>query len=584
MKKYLLCTILVGNVALGMDLPLTDFEKAQLIERLTVEASNTVSGIERDKFNRIIGRLRKELNASNPENVPLPSETKELDKIIEAMPAENAAASNATHTPDLLFTDEEIASMPVEEFKQTFGAKAKIPTAAAERFSKLAVMELEKQMKSTVESWSIEQIKEYLAKNSGKAHVCTSDFLEKFTKRCHELKFDPTSNQQVLPPLVEVLPDFDQIPHMNKEQLLAFQEQLAAQEVKINVYIKSTIDARLDALNRTNSELPVKSILKSTDPERALSPKKGHITFTGVPSDSDGSGIARPTKPAQITSEEIPAPFNTADFQEDSDFEEKISNPNVDTNPPTATPGPEIKVGTDSIPQIAIDASPLARAASPTELIETPASRGATTTPPPAPQDFKAEPSASPAPDAPDTSGDAELAARLTAENKTPGNHDTPKLPIDVADGSRGDSANPVGIARESGAPSGTPVATLADLKAAEKAEAGETPGGPDSSDEVSAIDSPADQGLQQGPQPNPDSSYTTTQKFLIGAGVAAVVYAATETVLAYRSITPEQWKNTHGVFKKANLVLNKTWENVKARPTQGVDLLKDLAKRARAA
>lgn len=602
MKKYLLCAILVGNLAVAMGDP-DAAEKSHLLQRLLVEAGQLLSGSEkRLEIETQIAQLSKDLN------LPTPVITKELDSIIAEMPVENATPINITHKPDLLFTDEEIANMAVEDFKRTFGAKAEIPTAAAVRMAQLQDIELKQKiaedavikkftpvdnMVSEMElraelakakdavlaqpavaeipiaQMNQDQIEALIKQNTGMMYPPGSEYLKALEARCKELNMWPYNKSAEIPAAAEQLPTFDQIPHMNREQLVAFQEQLAAQEGKINVYIQSQITQRLEELatiERANTEL--------TSPEavaqRALSPKRVH--FQEVPSDSDGSGIARPTKLAM--SEEIPAPFTPADFVEDSDFEEKISESSVDKSA-AGTTLPESKIGVDLVAEpVATDSAPLARAASPTEPIETPASRGATKSPPPSAQDFKAEPSASPAPD---TSGDAALAAKLTEEGKTPGGPDSPKLPIDVVNGSTGDSVQGAGIVREGVIVSDSSVGTIADLKkASEKIEEGETPGGPEKDDGSDSSDSSSSQS-------NTDSSYTITQKFLIGAGVAAVVYTATETVLAYRSITPEQWKNTQGVFNIAQLVFNKTWANVKSRPTQGVDLLKNLAKRARA-
>lgn len=586
MKKYLLCAILVGNLAVAMG-DLDAAEKSHLLQRLLVEAGQLLSGSEkRLEIETQIAQLSKDLN------LPTPVITKELDSIIAEMPVENATPINITHKPDLLFTDEEIANMAVEDFKRTFGAKAEIPTAAAVRMAQLQDIELKQKiaedavikkftpvdnMVSEMElraelakakdavlaqpavaeipiaQMNQDQIEALIKQNTGMMYPPESEYLKALEARCKELNMWPYNKDVEAPAVAQVepvsaeveLPDFDQIPKMNKTELLAFQEQLKAQEGKINVYIQSQIDERFRVLStRVHFDLP----------------------------DSDGSGIVRPTKLA--TPEEIPAPFTPADFVEDSDFEEKISESSVDKSA-AGTTLPESKIGVDLVAEpVATDSAPLARAASPTEPIETPASRGATKSPPPSAQDFKAEPSASPAPD---TSGDAALAAKLTEEGKTPGGPDSPKLPIDVVNGSTGDSVQGAGIVREDVIVSDSSVGTIADLKkASEKIEEGETPGGPEKDDGSDSSDSSSSQS-------NTDSSYTITQKFLIGAGVAAVVYTATETVLAYRSITPEQWKNTQGVFNKAQLVFNKTWANVKARPTQGVDLLKNLAKRARA-
>lgn len=180
----------------------------------------------------------------------------------------------------------------------------------------------------------------------------------------------------------------------------------------------------------------------------------------------------------------------------------------------------------------------------------------ATKSPPPCAQDFKAEPSASPAPD---TSGDAALAAQLTEEGKTPGGPDSPKLPI--VEVRKGDSVS-----------SGSCVGSITDLKATQQTEEGQTPGGPDSSQSES--DSETGIGAKSDDSQN-EPEFSNLQKGLIAATVVAVVYGGAEMVLAYKSIQEKEWKQASGFMSKAHLLLGKTWKNVQNRPSQLVSLVK---------
>jgi hypothetical protein len=331
--------ILLGNLALAMDEP-DVIEKAQLLNRLTKEQTSLLpDSIRSIELNNQIAGLRKELNIFADASVPASgiSETKELDNIIEQMPVEKPAAGS---------------SLTAEQF-----------------------------------------------------------------------------------------PTFDQIPQMTKAQLLTFQEHLLARG-EINDFIKSQITERLEELatiERVNKDLTSPEVIA----DRALSPKRVH--FQGVASDSDGSGIARPNKPNDTPADVPLAPEELGlglaakpaasqqkpeDSSSDSDMPELEKIPVIELNKGAAernaattsgqkhsVPGlnradvpalfnkddfedallpeedfngsngaaaaPEVKVGKDAAPTpVADSADPLARAASPTEPIETPADRVATKSPP----------------------------------------------------------------------------------------------------------------------------------------------------------------------------------------------------------
>ncbi|GMU19171.1 MAG: hypothetical protein AMXMBFR12_03630 [Candidatus Babeliales bacterium] len=258
---------------------------------------------------------------------------------------------------------------------------------------------------------------------------------------------------------------------------------------------------------------------------RALSPKKVH--FTEAASDSDGSGIKRSTLPAAA---DIPAPFNAEHFKnasDDSDFEERIQS----QGDRKTTGSPHLVI--EKEPSNIADAAPTAVKEGTDPLAPTPI-RQTETLEGDAPSsesykmkilDYAAVPSKSTAVNkAPDTSGDAALAERLTEEGKTPGGPDTPQLALE-------------------------PIAS-ADGK---------------------AYGSDFDSDNNEKAQPE----WSTVNKILIAAGVVAALYSGTETALAYKSIPEKEWNQTSGFVSKVKLVLGKTWENVKKRPSQMGNLVK---------
>lgn len=565
MTRYLLSAILIGNMAIGMDDPEKDRSmKLERLIQLVVDIWAEPLWSEQKKMAEQIVNLRKELGKPNlyedlpplcQPTEPLILEAGELDKIIEQLPAESPVAAQS--------------SVPLQEAHQP----AEIP----------------------IEQMNQAQVEALIKKNSGMMYPPGSDYLKALGARCRELKMWPYNKnvENPAPAQVELasavvaeLPDFDQIPHMNKAQLLSFQEQLKAQEGKINVYIQSQIDERLELLTTIERENVELSAPEAAVAARALSPKKVHFDLP----DSDGSGIARSSKtvkaevdkplnpeefkPAEsssslsdsdvpdlsdskeltkftdansrvittgegyparelIKSDELPAPFNKENFEDllapDEDFKGSQG----------AQPALERKVGKD---------------ASPTPVPPIAIARPDTSSPAPEAKDAPlAEESSSSLPDTPrgvaaaaNIKDDERLAAEITAKlakesRQTPGGPAAPTLPIAKSESTEL-------IAQDTAEPGDRKITPTE----------GETPGGPDAEDDS-----------EQDPK-----QWSTLQKTALAVAIVTAVYAGTEMAFAYKSIPEQEWKEAPGFKNKIALIFGKTIENVGKRPSQLRDLI----------
>lgn len=641
MKHYILCTILLGNLALGMDDPhksqkgilenllgvvfhgafkspnrlyieqqvtqlkkelfnvpisqdsgplldelgkrvtellttlerkdviVTEHNKLECLSQLVVQINQAVDGQEKRALAQQIIGLRKELGRTELyQDLPAGSYPQELDAIIEQMPVENKPAAAkpsvalfGSHPADFYFDDIYHASK--EELAANYpntNPDSDIGRAVIARMSKLQdialrqtiaedevvkkfapvdnlVSEMEfraelQKARDTVLAESVAtpvsiaqmnsaQLEALIKENTGKMYPPDSQFLKDIDARAKELKMYPNDKKVETPAAVTAespaaaaseLLTFDLIPQMTEEQVHSYKAQILAEEGKINVYLQSQLDERLEeiAIDRRVKEAEI---------------------------------VAHTSTKIQFKEEEIPAPFTKDDFEDvlvpDEDF----------SGSKGAQPVPDVVVGTDLVAQpVSAEASPLATGnqiaqlspQSPAPEMQDSLNSGEITDPEtPRPSMIPAA-SASVAPKViiPDTHGDAALAEKLSLENQTPGGPDLPQLPVEP-------------IARK---------ASIEDLKATlEKDD--ETPGGPEDQAESQAQDSSYAQPEQQG--------LNAMQKTLLVVGVIAAVYSGTEMVVAYKSIPEKQWKENSGFMNKVKLVLGKTWQNVKSRPSQ---------------
>lgn len=341
----------------------------------------------------------------------------------------------------------------------------------------------------------------------------------------HEM---PSEKRAESPVSIGQSPTFDQIKTMDEEQIIAYRNQLLEAEGKINPYLESLFNERLEHLaiiKRENVALAAEEKL----PLRPLSTKK--VQFAEAASDSDRSDIKRPTPPAAA---DIPAPFRVEHFKngsDDSDFEERIQSQ-----------GDRKTTGS---PHLVIEKEPI----NIVDAVSTPVKEGTDLlAPTPIRQTETFEDDASPSENykmkilnyatvppksatvnkAPDTSGDAALAEKLTEEGKTPGGPDTPQLAVEPIAGADG---------RAYGAGSG--------------------------------FDSDDDKKTQP--------EWSAVHQILIAAGVVTALYGGTEVVLAYKSIPEKEWNQTSGFVSKAKLMLGKTWQNIKKRPSQIKNLVQQV-------
>lgn len=570
MKRYLFCVILASNLVVGMDEP--------------PEGKKTLDD----------------------------AVAQEIAQIEAALPDEAVASG------DIVYSDEAIKQMSKQQLDMLYAEKAEIPPAAIERYAQLAQVDLAQQIEDSVESWSIEQIKDYLARNSGKAHPSNSKFLEKFVARCQQLNFDPKDL-----PAAEVssavqsaeaeLPSFDTIPGMNEQELNAYEAALKAQK-KFTQFLENAIADQRAVLARVEA---ANAALKA-EPDIARSKSPRRVRFEGIV-DSGGSDIARPAHPVAVA--DIPAPFerkNFVDPDEGSDSGERMQGDAAQVRKTTISPRlaeePSASGSEPSLVPVKEGDDPLSLAPAPTPIRQTETLEGDGAPPSEsyrmdllrhaavepkkaAAANNNSNASASAAPAAapakakvPDVSEDAQVAAKLTEQlaqerQETPGGP-AEELRVEPVAGTGGEAKR-----------TGVKVASVKDLKEAasedEKSESeseeDKTPGGPDEPEAGS--ESESDKGLDSGSESDSSSSsskdkkeWNNLQKGLIAAAVVTVLYGGTEMVLAYKSIPEKEWKETSGFVNKAQLVLGKTWENVKARPYQGVDLLKKLAHKARLA
>lgn len=422
-----------------------------------------------------------------------------------------------------------------------------------------------------VEQWSKAQIEAYLKENSGKAYPPESSFLERFDARCKELKMWPYDNPHVSPQ------ENSGVKYRDKLNLIATfsRQELRDYESGFNdsdfVRSKSETDLIGAAIASRHGELdelihgrPVKSILKSKDVEAV---KKQARFEDAVPKEDSLK------RKKLLPVDQVPAPFSPEDF-------EALSS----DNDSDVTGAEQKPVGKDLPTQsVVLGTDPLTR-------VPTPSVPDSKATPSPA---------ASPAPE-----DDAEIARKLSEQlagerrDETPGGPKTTQLPVVIVtpanspvtspDGSavkapgasqaQSDSASKsedkrgTGLRATQGVLAGAGVAALG--YAASDAK---TPGGPDSSEEESSSESESGVSLVPGqPQNNQgNNGLSSTQKILIGATAAALVYGTGELIYAYKTIPEQEWKKSAGFMSKVKLVLGTTWQNIKKRPSHGVDLLK---------
>lgn len=318
---------------------------------------------------------------------------------------------------------------------------------------------------------------------------------------------------------------FDQIPQMTQEQICLYREKILAQEGKISIFLQSQLDERLEVI--------------AIDKRVFVREKEAAIS-------------ARTATKIQFKEQEIPAPFTKDNFEDVMVWDEDFPGTKG------AQPLSALPIGKDAISTpVNLEASPLQHVKPIKEDgILQGVDRSSPQSPAPEMQDLlnsgELTDPETPRPSmicimnepiTPDTSKDAALAEKLSLENQTAGDLDTPHLPVEP-------------IARK---------ASTQDLKVIYLED--ETPGGPEGQANPIVQDL---QYSQQDPQ-----GLNAVQKTLLVAGVIAAAYTGTEIVLAYKSISERQWNENSGFVKKIKLVLGKTWQNVKSRPSQ----LRHLAK-----
>lgn len=405
-----------------------------------------------------------------------------------------------------------------------------------------------------VEQWSKAQIEAYLKENSGKAYPPESSFLERFDARCKELRMWPYDNPHVSPQ------ENSGAKYRDKLNLIATfsRQELRDYESGFNdsdfVRSKSETDLIGAAIASRHGELdelvhgrPVKSILKSGDAEMVK--KQARFEDAGP---KEGSLKRKKLLPV----DQVPAPFAPEDF-------EALSSDNdsgAEQNP----------VGKD------LPTQPVAPGADPLTRVPTPSVPDSKATPSPA---------ASPAPE-----DDAEIARKLSEQlaaerrDEIPGGSKTPQLPVVIVTPansparsavkapSKSEDKRGTGLSPAQGVLAGAGVAALGSVISDEQ-----TPGGPDSSEEELSSESESGASLVPGqPQNNQgNDGLSSTQKMLIGAATAALVYGTGELIYAYKTIPEQEWKKSAGFMSKVKLVLGTTWQNIKKRPSHGVDLLK---------
>lgn len=328
----------------------------------------------------------------------------------------------------------------------------------------------------------------------------------------------------------ELSDTFDQIPSMTKDQLLDYQEKLTAKG-SISPFIRSQINERLEVLKIEGDVTQgLEDLDKIEGKSEAAVPKKVHFEK------DSSSTIARPT---QLRPADVPAPFSTDDFEDavlpDEDFQGSQN----------AIPASDARIGIDAVPV------PISPRKDPLVRVKTPPSVS--------PEEPKEaiSPAATPAPEFGSQSGEARASRAFVASKGQELRRD--ELPVEPIVGSNGKAYTPA--SRES---SGEITWDEAKNRL-KKEESGQTPGGPDDSSDSDLDSSSSDQNNQ----------WSTAQKTLIAAGVVAAVYGSAELVLAYKTIPAHEWHKTSGVLNKAKLVLGKTWENIKKRPSQVGHVLK---------
>lgn len=381
MKRYLLCAILIGNIALGMD-DAKNLEKVMRLEALLSDIHSELSGHERKALASQIMCLRQELGIKELyQDLPPGSytPTPEIDAIIAQMPTQKVFSSCK---PDQILTDDQIAAMPVEDFKRTFGAKAEIPPAAAERMAQLQDIELKQKIAADqvlkkfgsvdsivsemelraeldkardsvlaqsavaeipIAQMNKEQIEALIKKNTGMFFTPDSNNLKAIEERCKELKMWPYDKNPEIPAAAEQLPTFDQIASMTEEQIKGFEEKLIASGQTISPFIQKEINRRRESL-KFEKDWKAEMWRPEAEQRQATEGKKVH--FQGVASDSDGSGIARPNKPSVALADEPLAPeeLGLGLAAKPAATQPQVEDSSSDSDMPGLEPVPEIEL------------------------------------------------------------------------------------------------------------------------------------------------------------------------------------------------------------------------------------------------
>lgn len=380
---------------------------------------------------------------------------------------------------------------------------------------------------------------------------------------------------------VAELPAFDQIVTMNEFQLKAFQEKLIAQGGTISPFIQGKINERFEQLKFQEAWKAELSAPEAAAVERAVSSRKLQFAndsssdsdmpaLERVPQDQHAGEVAGESPdrvlPKQTTvtpkTSEVPAPSST------DDFEDALAPADDFKGSHDAQPAKVTVVGKDAQP-VATSTHPLSETPQAASLDHQPVPAACPRSPAPEAPDTPSVAAASIAPaDAPD---DAKIAQELTdafAKDRaqTPGGpQETPRSSVEPVCDAQGKAF-------------GATPATLEDAKKAagfpvdQAQDEGQTPGGPDDADAAAA-----DQSHSETSTCADNTHLNAIQKGLIAAAVVGLVYGTAETVIAYRSISGHEWKQTSGIVNKAKLVMGKTWENVKKRPSQLMNLAKQV-------
>lgn len=333
------------------------------------------------------------------------------------------------------------------------------------------------------------------------------------------------------------LPDLNLI-GMNQEQLLKLRQDLTING-HIDPMFQKQIDARLANLTQIEREAAQVEI---TQLEQALpAPTAAAEVKTTI------SRIARPT---QLRPEDVPAPFSPEDFEDVEPGE----------NSQAAVPADDAPIGVGAVP-------------GPVSSRKDSLARTQMQLPSFSPEEPKEaiSPAATPAIESGSHSGEESPGSSTIKKSARTTLPVIEQEPIAGSDG------------KAYGAPSDKPAsveqgrgASWKEVKETLPVEEDQTPGGPDSpSTEISKSKDPLLESGKSSSSIHQNDQWGTAQKTLIAAAVVAAAYGSTELILAYKSIPEHEWKHTSGILKKAKLVLGKTWENIKKRPSQVTHVLK---------